>query len=213
MTRFTAPLATAALLLGLALPLTGQASFGVKAGMNIATLGGDDVGDVDSRTGLVVGGLVHYRLSDLLAVQPELLYSQKGAKFSETLFGEPISGTFKLDYLEVPVLLRVDVPTGGPELRPSVHAGPTFALELSCKVSFSGFGESGTEDCDSDIDSDRRTVDLGMALGGGLDVAFRGGTLLIEARYTLGLRTLDSSSNPEDVKNRVWSITFGYRLR
>jgi hypothetical protein len=36
---------------------------------------------------------------------------------------------------------------------------------------------------------------------------------MIEGRYTLGLQSLDTSSDPEDVKNRTWSITFGYRFR
>jgi hypothetical protein len=219
MTRFYSPLLAAALVVGLALPASGQVGFGVKAGANFSSLGGDDVpSEFGSRTGLVIGGFAQYPVSDLLTIQPELLYSQKGADFSGQVLGETVEGSLKLDYLEIPVLLRVNVPAGAPELRPTLHVGPTFAFEVSCKISFSGFGDSGTEDCDSDGDGgfaedERRKFDLGLALGGGLDIAFLTGTLMIETRYTLGLQSLDTSSDPGDVKNRAWSITFGYRLR
>jgi hypothetical protein len=219
MTRFHSPLLAAALVVGLAVPASGQVNFGVKAGANFSSLGGDDVpSEFGSRTGLVVGGFVHYPFSDLLAIQPELLYSQKGADFSAQFLGETVDGTLMVDYIEIPVLLRVNVPAGAPELRPTLHVGPTFAFEVSCKVRYSGFGESGTEDCDADsdgefVEDDRRKFDMGLALGGGLDIAFLTGTLMIEGRYTLGLQSLDTSSDPEDVKNRTWSITFGYRFR
>jgi hypothetical protein len=211
MMRFHTPLLAAALLVALTVPASGQVTFGVKAGANFATLAGDDVTDVDSRTGLVLGGLLVYDISELLAIQPELLYSQKGGSFSETLGGETVSGTLKLDYVEVPLLLRLSVPAGSPDLRPSLHAGPTFAFEVSCKVSFTAFGDSGTEDCEDD--GDRRKFDPGLGLGGGLDVAFLAGTLMIEGRYTMSLRTLDASGDEADVKNRAWSLTFGYRFR
>jgi hypothetical protein len=219
MTRFYRPLFAGVLLLCIAMPASAQVQFGVKAGMNIATLGGDDANGLDSRTGLVVGGLVNYRLTDMLSIQPEILYTQKGTKASET---DPDFGTFeftlKTDYLEIPVLLKLDVPVGAPELRPTLHVGPTFAFEVGCEVDFSGMGISGSVDCDAgdefdeDGFADRRKFDMGLGLGGGLDVAFGGGTLMIEARHTLGLQSLDKSDNGADLKHRVWSITFGYRF-
>jgi hypothetical protein len=212
MTRFNATLLTAAVLVAFATPATGQTSFGVKLGANFASMAGDDVtSEFGSRTGLVLGGLARYQVTDLFSVQPELLYSQKGASFSETFLGETIEGDIRLDYLEVPLLLVVNVPVGAPELRPTIHVGPTFAFELNCTISYSGFGESGTEDCGDD--DDRRKLDVGLGLGGGLDIGFGAGVLMIEARYTMGLQTLDTGNNPDDVKNRAWSVTFGYRFR
>jgi hypothetical protein len=225
MLRFCAPPLLAALLVCLAVPASGQTSFGAKVGANISTWGGSDadrlgLGDAGSRTGLVIGGLINHRLSPLLAFQPELLYSQKGPKYSEQFMGQTLEATVKLDYVEVPLLLMVNVPVGSPQLRPTLHVGPTLAYEVGCKVSFSFFGESETEDCDSEPDfdddvapADRRKFDLGLGLGGGLDVDFRGGILTFEGRYTMGLRTLDTSSDPWDVKNRAFSLTFGYRMR
>jgi hypothetical protein len=218
MTRFYRPLLAAAVLVGIAMPASAQVQFGVKAGMNIATLGGDDANGVDSRTGLVVGGLVKYRLTDMLSIRPEILYTQKGAKASET---DPDFGSFELtlktDYLEIPVLLMVDLPVGAPELRPTLHVGPTFAFEVGCEADFSAMGISGSIDCDAgdefdDGFADRRKFDMGLGIGGGLDIAFGGGTLMIEARHTLGLQSLDTSDNGADLKHRVWSITFGYRF-
>jgi hypothetical protein len=211
MTRFCSAILAAALMAGLPAAATSQVSFGVKAGLNVATLAGDDVPDeVDSRTGLVAGGLMNLRLSDLLSIQPEALYSQKGAGGSLDLFGERLDFTLKLDYLEVPVLLRLTVPTAA-AVQPSLHFGPTFAFELSCKVTVSGFGETDTEDCDNGFDDpDRRKFDPGLAVGGGLDIPVGRGTLLLDARYTVGLRSLDST---DDVRSRVLSLSAGFRFR
>jgi hypothetical protein len=209
MTRFYSTLLAAALVVCLAVPASGQISFGVKAGANFASLGGDDVpSDWGSRTGLVVGGLMTYSFTDMLALRPEVLYSQKGASFTES----GVDVDFKADYLEVPVLLLVNVPMGANELRPTLHVGPSFGFEVGCKISGSDGGTSVDVDCDDMGLDERRKLDLGLGLGGGLDIAFGAGTLMIEGRYTLGLQTLDTSSDPGDIKNRAFSITFGYRF-
>jgi outer membrane scaffolding protein for murein synthesis (MipA/OmpV family) len=63
---------------------------GIKAGVNFAnvpTLAEEsDTEGVDSRyrKGIVVGGFATVLLTDWLAFQPEVLYTQKGVEFKET---------------------------------------------------------------------------------------------------------------------------------
>src|SRR5215210_1399455 len=77
--------------------------FGVKAGVTLAELHEDISGETtpfDFRSGLVAGGFVSWPLGSRLELQPEVLFTQKGAKISQG------GGTLtqKLDYLDVPVL-------------------------------------------------------------------------------------------------------------
>ena len=48
--------------------------FGVKAGLNLASIGGDDAGDAKTRSSFHIGGLVEIPVSEKFSVQPELLY-------------------------------------------------------------------------------------------------------------------------------------------
>jgi hypothetical protein len=90
---------------------------GVEAGFNLANLNGPDVNDVfGSRLGFVGGAFLGLPLASSLALQPEILYSQKGGKYN----GNP----YQLDYWEVPILLNVTLV--GPL---AILLGPSFALD------------------------------------------------------------------------------------
>ena len=52
--------------------------FGIKAGMNIASMLGDGTGCARSTFGIIGGCLVTIEVGDLFAIQPEILYTQKG---------------------------------------------------------------------------------------------------------------------------------------
>src|SRR5690606_14285136 len=69
--------------------------FGAKAGLNLANMSGD-VEDNSIKLGLHIGGMAEIKISETFAVQPELLYSAQGAKFSD--------GTLALNYLVLPVM-------------------------------------------------------------------------------------------------------------
>lgn len=201
----------AALTLGAASGAAAQGiSVGVKAGVNVATLGGDDVEDAESRIGLVGGAFLVYRFSDMLALQPEVLYSQKGTSFSDTE-GEV---TLKLDYVDVPVLLRLDVPLANSSLRPSVFAGPVFSLRASCGAEAEFDGGSVEVNCD-DFDEEGisfKDTDFGLAFGAGLDFPAGRATVTLDGRYTLGLSSIDDSGQDADVKNRAFAAMLGISI-
>ena len=52
-----------------------EMEFGVKAGVNLATYGGD-IEDRDTRTGAHVGILAEFGLSENFAIQPEIVFFQ-----------------------------------------------------------------------------------------------------------------------------------------
>jgi len=176
---------------------------GLKAGMNIANIHGDNVEDVwDSKIGICAGGFITCSLSDLFAIQPELLFTMKGSKAEEA--GMKI--TMKLNYLEIPVLAKVTIPTPG-TVKPSLFVGPSLAIKLSGRAKVESAGESEEADIE-----DLKSTDFGLVFGGGVDFALGMGKLTVDARYTLGLTTTREPEDGEevDVKNGVISIMVGY---
>ena len=96
---------------------------GVIGGANLASFTGPDKTDTKSKYGFSAGAAFNFGLSDLISIQPEIRYSQKGIKLgyngennsdaSLLKNSSNASGTFgqTLSYIDVPVLLRVN--TGG----------------------------------------------------------------------------------------------------
>lgn len=179
---------------------------GVKGGVNIADFGGSDadsLGSTKSKAGFVGGAFAEFMIGDMFAIQPEVLYSQKGIKAEEA----GATAKLKLDYIEVPVLFKVNIPIEGSKVRPSVYAGPAVAFKASCKVSGSVGGVDVDVDCDDPlIDLPVKSTDFGVAFGGGIAFDVGGAEVGIDVRYTLGLTKIDDDPDPFDIKNRVISI-------
>jgi len=194
---------------------------GVRAGVNLAKFGGDDA-DVFSgggqlgqnvdleegrRTGYAVGGFLLVDLAGPLAIQPELMYIQKGytADFSVTALGQTISGssTVELSYLEVPVLAKFQIPMAGP-FSPTIFAGPTVAYNLSAEQVTEAGGQSDSEDISDSLSG----TEVGAQFGVGADFGLGAGTLSIDARYGYGLSSLPDSGDAS-VKNRGIMLTAG----
>lgn len=83
-----------------------QVTFGVKGGVNFATLGGDDADELEgkkSNTGFYLGGTVNVPISSNFAFQPELIYSaNQGMEFRES----PLELNYNLGYLNIPLMLQ-----------------------------------------------------------------------------------------------------------
>lgn len=179
---------------------------GIMAGVNFAKVSGSDLTNPKSRTGLTAGGFARLGVANHVAIEPEVLYSQQGAKGD---FDVGVQGTFKLDYIQMPLLLRVMIPTKGTaDIHPSLFAGPALGIKSSCKLKATSGSTSIAEDC-SDTDAKIKSTDFLVVFGGGLDV--RG--LTFGLRYALGLSKVDDSTDPSDAKNKVFSFTVGYGFR
>ena len=192
--------------------LTGK---GIKLGLNLANFGGSDADFMDGkkmRMGLAFGGFITYSFSDMWAFQPELLYTMKGAKYesSGTIAGIAWSdkSTIKVDYLEIPVLLKLMIPSQS-AFKPSIFAGPALGIKMSAKIHdvlTVGGDETKT---DEDI-TDAKSTDFGLVFGAGFGYEVGKGAITFDARYDLGLSTIDNSSSAGDIKNNVISFFVGY---
>jgi hypothetical protein len=215
--RLNTIIVTGALALMFLLPNSSLAS-GIKAGLKIgvssAKLHGDDVGDLEdllgedlkSRIGFSVGGFITFNISEMFAIQPEVLYTMKGLRFEEEIFGETLKVWMKLDYLEIPVLVKIIFPSPG-GVNPYLFAGPAVAIKVSGKVKAEFAGESDEEDIE-----DMKSTDFGLVIGAGVDFGFGAlgkGTLSVDIRYSLGLSTI-SDFEGDDVKNGAFSLMVGF---
>jgi hypothetical protein len=175
--------------------------FGIAAGINSSTFSGSDTEDASRRTGFIGGIFLVAPLAPGFAIQPELLYSMKGAKFDDPTEG--VTGTFKMDYVEVPLLVRFDLVSSG-GVKPFLYAGPAISFKAGCKVDAEGQGQSVSLDCDEfGSDTKFKTVDYGAVIGGGLAFDMAGKMFTIGARYNHGLGKIAEDS---ETKHRVISV-------
>jgi Outer membrane protein beta-barrel domain len=174
---------------------TGGNAKGFKLGVNLATFGGSDAGDASSRIGFAFGGFMTFELSPKFAIQPEVLYSMKGAKYKDPA-GDV---TLKFDYIEIPILATILVPSASGGVTPRFYAGPNIGFKISSKASSDG----GSVDVEG-----VKSTDFGLTVGAGLGFGGEKGFLL-DARYTLGLSSIDDGSPAASVKNNCFSILGG----
>ena len=175
---------------------------GVRGGVNFTTTvisGEGDVGAVDWQLRGVFGGFVTWRFTRWLELQPEVLYAMKGASSEEF-----VETKLLLDYLEVPVLVRVTRGDAG-ATRYYVAGGPSVGLLLRARTR-ADFGGSTEE---IDIKDELENVDFGLVVAGGIEF----GAIVVDGRYTHGLTNIDQASRGVDeIKNRAVSVTVGIKF-
>jgi hypothetical protein len=171
-------------LLGLSLGMVfAQSVYGLRAGVNFSNYSGDDV-DADSRIGLNGGMIMQYHLHPLFILQPELIYTQRGAQ-SETeglVLETKTSDT--LHYVELPLFLKLDLGQGNLKLQP--YLGPEFRYLIK------GVHKEEVGDHeDSDDMENLRDFDYGLGLG--LDVVANV-NFMVGVRYSIGMSDIFEKS-------------------
>lgn len=156
---------------------TNAIRFGVKGGVNFSSLYTEDSENNKMLVGFNIGFFSKMPITGSFSIQPELYYTAKGAEV--TYNNSFVEGTarFSLNYLEVPMLLVVNVTDNF-----NIHAGPYAAYLLSGKVT--NESDANLFDFEDIIDAeDYNRLDAGFAAGAAFDI----GAISIGARYNYGL--------------------------
>ncbi|CAM4096547.1 porin family protein [Flavobacterium antarcticum] len=172
---------------------------GIKAGMNYSNVYSESGNDfvADGKAGFAGGVFVSIPLNQLIGVQPELMYSQKG--FKGEVIGIDYKATF--NYLDLPIHLQIK-----PTENISILAGPQFSYLLSSKYELGSL--SAVNEKDLEDDNNRATV--GISAG----VDFTVQNFLISARGSWDLSKMNKDNNTSDInyKNQLFQVTLGYRF-
>jgi hypothetical protein len=201
---------TIALVLSVGAISAQESRFGIKGGLNLSTLTTDDFDDKNLKPGFHIGVFNKVSLGDALAIQPELLFITKGAKYS---YDNPLvdgDTKFNLNYIELPVKLVVNLI----EVI-EVQFGPYLGYLVSAK------SETNAEvldfwniDSDEEIDREQfKPFDYGLSLGVGLDL----NPLIVGVNYNLGLTPVANEEKISDdilggAKNSVIQVYVGIKF-
>ena len=195
--------------------LTFAQQFGIKAGMNVSSISNDSsLSDQQSKIGFNAGVFMNAPLAENFSIQPELIYTQYGAKgtynadvvTTNGVQNQKFSSATHLDYIALPVMFQYNA-------TPSFYleAGPEFGLSVSAKdkVKNETTGETLAE---SDNYKDSiNGFNFGVGLGA---VYYFTPNVGLTARYVAGLTDIAKyrPSGSDAVKNNVFQVGLAYKF-
>jgi hypothetical protein len=178
-------------------------SLGLKAGASLSNFTGADAKDYKNLFGFHAGVFANIGITSMVAFQPELLYTQKGAK--RPLVG--ISGpegdlTLRAHYVDVPLVFHVNA--NGLFF----EAGPQVGLLVGAQ---SKFGNTST-----DVKDRYNTLDVGYVAGlgyqrktgPGIGLRYNGGFTNVGKAITAGGTTFQDRARNSDFQLYV-TYSFG----
>lgn len=174
--------------------------YGLKIGMTISDVS-EEIEQVYGKTvkryGLSLGGYAMIPLLGPVYLQPELIFSQKGANSDQG-----VDDGLKLSYIDIPVLIGISV-SDRYSIRPGAYVGPAISLLTSSEAEF---GEITV-----DIGENITKFDFSVVLGGRTDIRYGDGAFTFEGRYVIGFESIDDRrGEPTDIRNRSVSFLIGY---
>jgi len=167
-------------------------NFGPKAGVTLNYQWGGDLPNIstfndlgDLYAGFSAGLFLRIRFLSFLMLQPEILYSQQG------------SSGLHIDYIEIPVLLKLGLPLGN--FTPNVFAGPVGAFRVN--------------DDNSNPLIDVKDALFSLAMGVSCDIDIGKFLLTLEGRWTFS--PMDSITTntillDDSMKNGTGSFMVGF---
>lgn len=177
---------------------TSVTTFGAKGGVNFSSISNKGYDDTKTRTGFHAGLFANMPISDNFSIQPEVLYSQEGAKV--TYNSGKSHNQLNLDYIQVPIMFQVR-----PVKQFYIEAGPQFGFLVNAKAKGDvAVGNNIAANTTLDVKDQTKSFNFGLGAGLGYDITENIG---IGARYNFGLSDINKNGNTNinnpDNKNRL----------
>jgi hypothetical protein len=154
-------------------------------------------GSTKHRTGFTGGiGLVQPLGTGGWFFEPQVAYAMKGAKFEDI---DPHT-TIKLDYVDVPILLRYEFWVDA-DSRPFINLGATPSFKVGCSGAFGILSPGVHARCD---DLDPHGFDVALTGGAGWVFQYETHVVTIGGRFDNGMTEVFEHGPTE--RNKVWSV-------
>ena len=191
-------LVVVALLFGSFLYAQNEIYIGPKAGLNLATQTVDNpLASYSLRPGFTGGAFVEFDFGNY-SIQPEVLFSVQGSSIEA--HGDDLYASFR--YTAIPIMLKYELMSGI-----SILAGPQIGFLMCATSDYHPILNKKFKE--QHYTTAYKSTDFLIAFGFGWQ---SDRNLNIDARYSLGLSSIDDFAGVPDTKNSVMSITVGYRL-
>ena len=171
--------------------------FGLKGGVNANRIDGNSYKS-GYKYNYQVGGFAQFNFSSLLGIQPEVNFVQTSSEFSndpsdiyDDLFRDGSQKSSKLNYLEVPVFLNINI---GPSKRVKLQVGPAYGGLIKQTVDSLKSGRNIYKNAD-------------WSAIGGLWIQLP--LINFGARYKIGLTNLNAIDSRETWKSQAIQVFVG----
>lgn len=185
------------LALALAVGVAGAAqaqsiTYGVKAGASLTNFTGSDISDNANKFGFHAGVLANFAVNDMFSIQPEVLYSMKGAQVKGNS-----DNKVNLNYIDVPVMVKVATGATG------------LFFELGPQVGFLAIAKAKDNSGSTDVKDAFNTVDFGYAAGLGFKTE---SGPMVGLRYNGGFTNTfkEVLGTQPNAKNSAFQLYVGY---
>lgn len=193
-----------------------QVSFNVKAGLNLSSYIGENSDNSKFKPGVRLGVGMEYQFNEMVALQPSLFFSQKGAKYSGDYKGNiaDADADVKINqlYLELPINVQFRFNIAD-NTNLVIATDPYLACGVGGKAKFDGNASvgsvevNGSEKVDTfgDDGLDYNRFDAGWNIGLGVEF----GQILVGFDTQLGFCKIMDGDAPH---NANIGITVGYKF-
>lgn len=171
---------------------------GAKAGANMTKIDGQSFKD-GYELGYQLGGFIELDFNKNIGIQPELLFSQTNTKVAsafndiyENIDNAIVGDKVKLNYLSIPVLLRINA---GKLL--TFHVGPQFSILMNADEDLFTNGKDAF-----------KKGDLAAVVGAQVNL----GTFRVFGRYNAGLTDIKDVTSSDKWKNQQIQLGLGIKI-
>ena len=171
---------------------------GIKAGVNANKVDGLAYKE-GFNYNFQAGAFALFNVTKKLGIQAELNFVQSQYEFTDNsntvyddLFGGGLQHKAKLDYLEIPILLNVNV-------------GPTQKVKLQFGPAYSGVLTQSVDSLKANVEDIYKNGEVSAIAGLWIQLPL----INLSARYKLGLTDMNNTSNNKTWKNQAIQISVG----
>ncbi len=199
-----------------------QLGFGIKGGWTMSKLTTDfDDYTEAAKSGFQLGAFV--RIGDKLHLQPEAYFTTKSSAlefdFTQVDPNDPdntitssVEQNVKLSSIDVPVIVGFRI-LKLPTLKVHIQAGPVASIVVNKSFDVSLDGVDAEDDDSPILEDDFSNINWGLQFGAGVDFLF----LTADIRYELGLNNIyeapETMTTDPTMKNNVFFISVGWKIK